>query len=167
MGIDGIHYEGSIYRPPSEAGSLILQATIGCTHNRCAFCVAYQGKRFRVRKEGELFEEIDWAAKHYPGVQRVFLADGDAMALSTERMVRVLNHLYGRFAHLERVTAYASPMNLLNRTPEELRPVRMQLELLKPEMVQKRLGVESTIVIFGSARIPAPEAAARALAALK
>lgn len=119
-----IEYDMPLYRPPSEADSLIFQATIGCTHNKCAFCVAYQGKRFRARPERELFTEIDWAADEMPGTRRVFLADGDAMALSPERMVRILERLYRKFPRLERVTAYASPQNLLARTPEQLRPVR-------------------------------------------
>lgn len=119
-----IHYELPIYRPPSEARSLILQATVGCTHNRCAFCVAYRDKRFAVRPERALFDEIDWAGGEVPQTRRVFLADGDAMALSTRRMARILERLYARLPNLERVTAYASPGNLRGRPVEELRSLR-------------------------------------------
>lgn len=119
-----IEYDQPVYRPPSEAYSLILQATLGCTHNRCAFCVAYQGKRFRVRPEKELFEEIDWAAEEMPDTRRVFLADGDAFALSPDKMVRILERLYRKFPALERVTAYASPQNFKNRGVDDIRPVR-------------------------------------------
>ena len=119
-----IEYEMPLYRPPSEAYSLILQATIGCTHNRCAFCVAYQSKKFRVRPEKDLFAEIDWAAEEMPDTRRVFLADGDAFALSPGKMVRILERLYQKLPDLERVTAYASPQNFKNRTVEDIRPVR-------------------------------------------
>jgi radical SAM superfamily enzyme YgiQ (UPF0313 family) len=119
-----IEYERSIYRPPSEARSLILQATVGCSHNQCAFCVAYQGKRFRVRSEEELFPEIDWAAQTMGQVRRVFLADGDALVLSTERLLRILERLYDRLPGLERVTAYGSPQNLLHKGAEDLKRLR-------------------------------------------
>lgn len=119
-----IHYEGSIYRPPSEARSLILQATIGCSHNQCAFCVAYQQKCFRARPEEELFKEIDWVAGAMPEVRRVFLADGDALVLSTERLVPILERLYGKLANLERVTIYGSPQNLLHKSVADLKRLR-------------------------------------------
>jgi radical SAM superfamily enzyme YgiQ (UPF0313 family) len=119
-----IEYDQPVYRPPSEAYALILQATLGCTHNRCAFCVAYQSKKFRVRPEKELFAEIDWAAGEMPETRRVFLADGDAFALSPEKMIRILNRLYEKFPDLERVTAYASPQNFKSRSVEDIRPVR-------------------------------------------
>jgi radical SAM superfamily enzyme YgiQ (UPF0313 family) len=119
-----IQYEGSIYRPPSEARSLILQATIGCSNNQCAFCVAYQEKRFRVRSEADLFAEIDWVAGAMPEVRRVFLADGDALVLSTDRMLRILEKLYGTLTNLERVTAYGSPQNLLHKSVADLKRLR-------------------------------------------
>ncbi len=118
-----IEYDMPLYRPPSEARSLIFQATIGCTHNKCAFCVAYQGKRFRARPEKELFAEIDWAASHMPRTRRIFLADGDALALSPRRMTRILERLYSSFAKLERVTCYASPQNLLGKSIEDLKSI--------------------------------------------
>ena len=119
-----IQYEGSIYRPPSEARSLILQATIGCSNNQCAFCVAYQEKRFRVRPEADLFAEIDWVAGAMPEVRRVFLADGDALVLSADRMLRILERLYDKLTSLERVTAYGSPENLLQKSVTDLKRLR-------------------------------------------
>jgi radical SAM superfamily enzyme YgiQ (UPF0313 family) len=119
-----IRYVDPIYRPPSEARSLILQATIGCSHNKCAFCVSYQSKRFRVRPEEDLFAEIDWAGRELPGLKRVFLADGDALALSARRLVRILERLNERIPSLERVTAYASPQNLVRKSVEDLRRIR-------------------------------------------
>lgn len=119
-----IRYCGDIYRPPSEADSLILQATIGCSHNRCAFCVAYQGKRFRTRREEELLAEIDWAGENLSGVRRVFLADGDAMVLSPARMLKILDRLYRKLPALERVSAYASPQNLAVKSDVDLRRIR-------------------------------------------
>lgn len=119
-----IQYEGSIYRPPSEGRSLILQATVGCSHNQCAFCVAYQRKRFRVRSEAELFEDIDWASNEMPEVRRVFLADGDALVLSTDRLLGILEKLYGTLGSLERVTLYGSPQNILKKSVADLHRLR-------------------------------------------
>ncbi len=119
-----IHYEEPIYRPPSEARSLILQATIGCSTNSCAFCVAYQGKRFRAKKEADLFTEIDWAAGELPGVRRIFLADGDALVLSTNRLLRILERLYAKLPKLERVTVYGSPQNLQKKSVDDLKRLR-------------------------------------------
>jgi radical SAM superfamily enzyme YgiQ (UPF0313 family) len=119
-----IRYVDPIYRPPSEARSLILQATIGCSHNQCAFCVSYRKKRFRVRPEQELFDEIDWAAEELPGLRRVFLADGDAVVLSTSRLLRILERLYDRIPSLRRVTAYASPQNLVRKSVEDFQQLK-------------------------------------------
>ena len=119
-----IEYDQPLYRPPSEARSLILQATLGCSHNRCAFCVSYQRKKYRIRKRADLFAEIDWAAKAYPRTRRIFLADGDAMAMRPERLVEICERLHDRFPKLQRVTAYASPGNFENRSVERLAEVR-------------------------------------------
>lgn len=126
-----IELEQPVYRPPSEARSLILQATIGCSHNRCAFCVAYQDKRFRARRSEEILPEIDWAGRHLPDTRRVFLADGDALVLSAERLVPILERLHERLLRLERVSAYASPQNIMKKKDSELRRIREAgLELL-------------------------------------
>ena len=118
-----IRYDLPVYRPPSEARSLILQATIGCSHNRCAFCVSYQGKRFRARPEAELFADIEWAERELPHARRVFLADGDAFVLSTNRLLRILERLYAAFPRLERVTCYAGPENFTHKSVEEMRTI--------------------------------------------
>ena len=117
-------YEGPLYRPPSEASSLILQATIGCSHNRCRFCYMYKDKQFRAKPWADLRREIDLAAAALPGVRRVFLADGDALALSADRLATILDYLGEAFPALQRVTAYASPGNLLDKTVADLERLR-------------------------------------------
>jgi len=119
-----IDYDMPLFRPPSEADSLIFQATLGCSHNRCAFCVMYRSKRFHARPEKELFAEIDWAGENLPETRRVFLADGDALALSATRMIPILERLYRRFPRLERVSAYASPQNFLRPSLADLASIR-------------------------------------------
>ncbi len=119
-----LRYEEPVFRPPSEARSLILQATLGCSYNKCTFCGMYKMKRFRVKPLEELFEEIDWASEEYPWVRRVFLADGDPLVLPTDHMLKILERLYLRFPRLERVSTYATPQNLLEKSPEELKRIR-------------------------------------------
>jgi len=115
------NYDEPVFRPPSEASSLILQATIGCSHNRCAFCYMYKTKRFRIKPWEDLKDEIDAAAVMWPGIRRIFLADGDAFILSTGRLERILDHCRRAFPSLQRVTAYATPQNLLGKSVEEMR----------------------------------------------
>ncbi|MDJ0762118.1 MAG: radical SAM protein [Myxococcota bacterium] len=119
-----IRYDEPVIRPPSEADSLILQATIGCSHNRCAFCVTYQDKRFRARPTEALYQEIDWAGRALPDVRKVFLGDGDALALSTRRLLDILVRLKSRLPGLRRVAAYASPGNFKNKSQEELKALK-------------------------------------------
>lgn len=117
-------YEEPLYRPPSEAGSLIFQATLGCSHNRCSFCYMYKDKRFAPRPREELLAEIDEAGREYPDTRRVFLADGDAFVLSTERLEEILDRLGASFPLLQRVSCYATPRNLLEKTVEQMRLLR-------------------------------------------
>ncbi|RJX28013.1 MAG: radical SAM protein [Dethiobacter sp.] len=119
-----MRYEGAVYRPPSEAGSLILQAAIGCSHNRCIFCVSYLDKKFRERKMEEIVEDIDYAAAHVKGVHRVFLADGNAMVMDTAKLLAILDKLHEAFPRLERVGIYATPRDLLHKKQEELVELR-------------------------------------------
>lgn len=119
-----IAYEGTLYRPPSEADSLILQATIGCSYNECSFCAMYRDKRFRVRKLDELEREIAWAAKAAPGTRKVFLADGDALIAKTSYLEAVLEKLQAAFGNLARVSCYASPQSLQVRSGAEMERLR-------------------------------------------
>ncbi len=116
-----MRYEGMIYRPPSEAYSLILQVTIGCAHNQCTFCGMFREKRFRVRNLDEVLEDLDMARKQYRRVDRIFLADGDALVLANDKLMRVLDHINKLFPECERVSVYGSPQDVLRKTPEELK----------------------------------------------
>lgn len=119
-----IRYEGTLYRPPSEGESLILQATIGCSYNRCTFCAMYREKRFRVRPIDELRAEIAWAARALPPVRKVFLADGDALIAKTSFLLEVLRELRAAFPALRRVSCYASPQALQVRSVDDMRALR-------------------------------------------
>ncbi|MBL8861039.1 MAG: radical SAM protein [Planctomycetes bacterium] len=119
-----IRYEGTLYRPPSEAESLILQATIGCSYNRCTFCAMYREKRFRVRPLEDLRREIAWAARALPPVRKVFLADGDALVAKCSFLLALLGELKGALPDLRRVSCYASPQSLQVRSVDELRALR-------------------------------------------
>ncbi len=121
-----IHYEGTLYRPPSEANSLILQATIGCSFNECSFCGMYRDKKFRVRPWPELQAEIAWARDHggASGVRKVFLADGDALVAKASYLKTVLEELRVSFPELRRVSCYASPQSLQVRSVTEMKELR-------------------------------------------
>ncbi|MFH2094380.1 MAG: radical SAM protein [Bacteroidota bacterium] len=115
-----IDYDEPVFRPPSEAYSLILQVTLGCSWNRCGFCEMYKTKDFRVRKEEEVFAEIDKVAEAGYEVRKVFLADGDAMVLSSGKLIRILAKLRSVFPKLQRISAYALPKNISSKTDDEL-----------------------------------------------
>lgn len=119
-----MRYEGSIWRPPSEAYSLIVQVTFGCAHNSCTFCSMFKDKPFRVRDMKEVFEDFNMARKYYKRVERIFLADGDALVLSNDKLVMILDYIKKLFPECERVTIYASPQDILKKTPEELIELR-------------------------------------------
>lgn len=120
-----IRYEGSLFRPPSEARSLILQATIGCSYNECTFCGMYRDKRFRVRPLAELEAEIDWAREQAGAhVRKVFLADGDALIAKAGFLESLLHRLRAAFPNLRRVSCYASPQALQVRSVEEMSALR-------------------------------------------
>jgi len=110
-----MRYEGLVYRPPSEAGSLIIQATLACPHNRCAFCAMYKDRKFRVRPIEEVFEDLDMALGLYgaDGVQTIFLADGNTAVLPTEKLVAIGEAARERFPSLQRITVYGSAKFLM------------------------------------------------------
>jgi radical SAM superfamily enzyme YgiQ (UPF0313 family) len=117
-------YEGMIFRPPSEAESLILQVTVGCSYNRCTFCRAYQGKRFRIKSFEEVKEDIDEVAPYGSQIQKVFLADGDALAIPQKDLIRILDYLKRRLSGLERVGIYANAKDILKKDVEELKALK-------------------------------------------
>ena len=113
-----------VIRPPSEAGSYILQATYGCSHNACTFCATYKGTRHQHRPLEEVVEDIGMASAAMPRTRRVFLADGDAMERDTGELLDILGRLDAAFPRLERVGVYANAKDLLAKTPEELTALR-------------------------------------------
>ena len=115
-----IHYEGRVFRPPSEAYSLIVQVTIGCSHNKCTFCDMYKEKQFRVRKLEDVKADFDAARAQYRKVDRIFLADGDALMCRAEHMAEILRYIKEVFPECERVTSYGSPASILCKSQEEL-----------------------------------------------
>jgi hypothetical protein len=117
-------YDMPLWRPPSEGDNLIIQATIGCSFNGCTFCSMYKTKDYRARPLDAVFADIDRAARVWPEAHRVFLADGDALTLPTGDLLRILDRLGAAFPALQRVTAYATPINLNHKTVEELRTLK-------------------------------------------
>ncbi len=121
-----MRYKGKVYRPPSEAYSLIVQVTYGCSHNRCAFCDMYDDKHFALRPMQEIREDFETARQLYRRVERVFLADGDALMRKTDDLVQILGLIYGLFPECERVTCYASPTSLQVKSEDDLRLLRQR-----------------------------------------
>jgi len=119
-----LEYSYPLYRPPSEANSLIFQVTLGCSFNQCSYCDMYRTKEYSERPWEEIQMEIDITSKLYPDTKRIFLADGDAINLSTKRLVKILEYINKKFTALERVSSYAMPKNLLQKTPTELKTLR-------------------------------------------
>ena len=119
-----MRYQGMVYRPPSEAYSLIVQVTYGCSHNTCAFCSMYKEKRFALRPLNEVLEDFQMARRQYRSVRRIFLADGDALIRKASELYTILDTIRELFPECERVTSYASPSSIRLRTDEELQTLR-------------------------------------------
>ena len=132
-----MRYKGSVYRPPSEAHSLIVQVTYGCSHNTCAFCSMYKAKKFELRPMEEILEDFDLARQAYSKVGRIFLADGDALIRPAADLERILESIAELFPECERVTCYASPSSIHKRTPEEL------VRLRERNLTMVYMGLES------------------------
>ena len=121
-----INYSFPLYRPPAEANNIIIQATYGCSYNNCSFCSMYKSKKFEVRSLDEVLKEIDTLASAHPRATKVFLADGDALALPTEHLITLLSYLSNAFKKLRRVSVYATAQNLLEKSAEELQLLQEQ-----------------------------------------
>lgn len=155
-----IYYDMPLYRPPSEAYSLIIQATLGCSHNKCAFCSMYTSKVFRARPFKDIREELLFARAHYKSVKRIFIADGDAMVLSMSRLVPILEEINNLFPECERIGIYGTSKSIKNKTDEDLKKlydlgikiVYMGLESGDPEVLTMVNKGESPDMIVKAAR---------------
>ena len=117
-----MRYEGTVYRPPSEASSLIIQLTIGCARNTCTFCAMYKDKTFRIRDLQEVVEDLEMARKYYQRikVKRIFLADGDALIVKTADLLYILGKCKEYFPEVERISVYGAAKDIIDKTTEEL-----------------------------------------------
>lgn len=119
-----LDYEGSIYRPPSEAASIILQVTIGCSHNLCTFCESYKDKKYRLKDFAVVERDIETAALLYPRVTKLFVADGDALVMPMVRWRRLLALVREKLPSVERVGVYATARSIRKKSDEDLRWLR-------------------------------------------
>jgi len=116
-------YEGMVIRPPSEAGSLLLQVTVGCSHNKCTFCPTYKGERFRIKTFDEIEEDI-LEASGYGYIDRIFLCDGDVLIMPMRKLAPVLESINSNIKGVNRIGLYANAKSILRKTPEELLELR-------------------------------------------
>jgi len=116
-----MRYEEPVYRPPSEAGSLLIQATLGCPHNKCTFCGMYKGKKFRIRKVEVIKEDLRLARDFYgaENVRTVFFPDGNTIIMRTSQLVEIFDYTRELFPNLERITSYGSAKYIIKKSPEE------------------------------------------------
>jgi radical SAM superfamily enzyme YgiQ (UPF0313 family) len=117
-------YEGAIYRPPSEAESLILQVTIGCSHNKCPFCGSFKEKKFRLRSFEEVKEDIEEAKQYARYIKKVFIADGDALIIPQTRLIPIVELIKDSFPKLERIGLYGNTKSILKKSVEELKALK-------------------------------------------
>ncbi len=121
-----IEYISPYFRPPSEGKSFILQATIGCSHNQCTFCAMYrrEEQRFRMRPMDEIYSIIDYAYEKGMLRNRVFIADGNALVISTKKLLQIFDYLYAKNPDIERITMYANVSDVLRKSIDELKLLR-------------------------------------------
>ncbi len=117
-------YSMPLYRPPSEARSLIIQVTEGCSHNKCRFCYMYKCKQFRLKSEEEIKEHINQLKVYYRDPERIFLADGNVLCIKTEKLIELLKYIKNEFPMVQRISSYSGPMDLIRKTEDELRSIR-------------------------------------------
>ena len=119
-----MHYSGAVYRPPSEARSLIVQCTLGCSHNKCAFCTMYKDKKFSINPVEQVLSDLDEARAYGRYVETIFLADGVALILPMDYLLPVLEYIRDHFPACKRVAAYATTKAIMRKTDDELRTLR-------------------------------------------
>ena len=119
-----MHYSGAVYRPPSEARSLIVQCTLGCSHNKCAFCTMYKDKKFSINPVEQVLADLAEARSYSRYIEKIFLADGDALILPMDYLLTVLDYIRQYFPECKRVAAYATTKAVMRKTDEELRTLR-------------------------------------------
>ena len=119
-----MHYEGNCIRPPSEAFSILLQVTVGCSHNKCTFCGTYTGKRFRIKDDSMILGDILFASKYMKRQDRVFLMDGDALIIPQKRLMWILDRIKEHLPWVRRVGAYANAKSIKMKTPEQLKDLK-------------------------------------------
>jgi radical SAM superfamily enzyme YgiQ (UPF0313 family) len=155
-------YEGNIFRPPSEARSLILQATIGCSWKRCTFCTAFHGKEFRVKTLDEIRKDVSKIYPYYSDTRRIFLADANALCMETDELVSILEYLHSIFERLERITLYGGPLDIRRKTINELKRLKdagldmiyLGLESGSAEVLKKVCkGATTEIFIEGAGKV--------------
>jgi len=119
-----MHYEGNIIRPPSEADSILLQVTVGCSRNKCTFCGTYTGERFRIKQDSIIMEDIAFAATYCRRQRRVFLCDGDALIIPQKRLITILSEIKKQLPWVTRVGLYANAKSLNLKTSDELKELK-------------------------------------------
>ena len=119
-----MHYEGTIIRPPSEANSILLQVTVGCSRNKCTFCGTYTGERFRIKPEAIILQDIAFAAQYCKRQRRMFLCDGDALIIPQKRLLKILQEITTQLPWVTRVGAYANAKSLKMKSIDELNTLR-------------------------------------------
>ena len=119
-----MNYEGNIIRPPSEADSIILQVSVGCSHNKCTFCGAYKGVRFRIKDIATIQEDIQFAARYCRRQKRVFLADGDALIIPTERLEDIFSRIRQNLSWANRISLYGNAKSILRKSVNELKGLK-------------------------------------------
>ena len=158
---DEVKYEGDIIRPPSEANSLLLQVTVGCSHNKCSFCPAYKKKKFRIKSYDEILEDI-LEASHWRSIDKVFLCDGDALIIPQERLIQILGLIRTHIQGVKRVGIYANAKSILRKTIDELVELRelglgivyLGIESGNDELLRKiRKGVTAEQMIEAGRRV--------------
>jgi radical SAM superfamily enzyme YgiQ (UPF0313 family) len=158
---DNVKYEGDIFRPPSEASSLLLQVTVGCSHNKCSFCPAYKEKKFRIKSYDEILEDI-FEASRWRSIEKVFLCDGDALIIPQERLIQILGLIRTHIKGVNRVGTYANAKSILRKTIDELVELRelglgivyLGIETGNDELLKKiRKGVTAAQMIQAGRRI--------------